>query len=99
MRRLVAALVVGIALFGAVYLGSRNLGGSVVRCIDGPYMTLGGRPPNPCRTGLRPALFAHSQAGWQIPVSVLIGVLGAAAGSVVLRTRPEPPLGNSTQTA
>lgn len=99
MRRLAAAVVVlVIALFGAVYLSSRDLGGPTVRCLPVvPSIGLGGQP-NPCRSG-GPALFPHSQASWQIPVSVLIGVLGVVGGLVVLRTRPKQPLGSSKQAA
>jgi len=99
MRRLAAGLVVGIALVGGVYLGSLELGGPAVRCGVVPSVGLGfGGKPNPCRSG-GPILFAHSQAGWQIPVSILIGVVGVAGGLVVLRTRPKRPLGNATRAA
>jgi hypothetical protein len=99
VRRLVAAFVVGITLVGAIYMSSLNLGGPTVRCIRElvPSTGLGGRP-NLCRSGT-PILFLQSQAGWQIPVSILIGVLGMAGGLVVLRTRPKQPVGNSAQPA
>ena len=89
MRRLAAALVVGIALVGAAYLGSLRLGGirfGQVAC------GLGGSPcPKPT--------VIHARADWQIPVSILIGVLGVTGGLVVLRTRPRRPLAESTQPA
>ena len=99
MRRLAAAVVVVIALFGAVYVSSRDRGGPTVRCIPVvPSIGLG-EQPNPCRSG-GPALFPHSQAGWQIPASVLIGLLGVVGGLLVLRTRPkQQPLGSSEQAA
>jgi hypothetical protein len=89
MRRLVAAVVIGIALVGAVYLGSLRLGGRFyeVGCglCTGPSSTDG--------TVLR------ARADWQVPVSILLGVLGLAGGLVVLRTRPKQAVDNSTQAA
>jgi hypothetical protein len=93
MRRLVAALLVGIALVGAFYLGSLNLGNRpFFECIN-----TGFGPPTPPPPGCSPP--SHYREGWQIPVSILIGVVGVAGGLVVLRTRPKRPLGNSTQAA
>jgi hypothetical protein len=94
MRRLLAALLVGTALVGAAYLGSPRLGN------QGTCLSMGGLggPIPASQRGWFPCGPYH-RAGWQIPVSVLIGVLGVAGGLVVLRTRPKQPVGNSTQAA
>jgi hypothetical protein len=39
----------------------------------------------------------HYWAGWQIPSSILIGVLEVGGGLVVLRIRSKQQLGDSTQ--
>lgn len=99
MRRLTAALIVGMAFAVAFYIGSTELGGPTVRCGLVPSVGLGfGGKTNPCRSG-GPILFAHSQAGWQIPVSFLIAVAGVAGGLAVLRTHPKRPLGDAKQAA
>ena len=94
MRRLIAVVVVGIALFGAVYLGSLSLGNNpVFLCINngfGPtFSSVCPTPPPP----------PHFREGWQIPVSILIGALGVAVGLVVLRNRPKQQPVNSAQAA
>ena len=91
MRRLVAVLVVGIALAGAVYLGSLRLGSRPIfyYCINTGFT----QPAHPAVCGTR------SRAGWQIPVAILIATLGVTGGLVVLRTRPRRPFGDSTQAA
>jgi hypothetical protein len=96
MRRLVAAIVIGIALVGSSYLGSLNLGNRpTFECIN-----TGFGPPTPLQTPPPPGCSppSHYQEGWQIPVSILIGALGVAGG-MVLWTRPKRPLGNSAQAA
>ena len=92
MRRLAAALLVGIALVGAVYLASLHLG---------PYLPFSNINMGGLNGHIRgPASVpVHEWAGWQIPVSILIGVLGVAGGLLVLRTRSKQPQGNSTQAA
>jgi hypothetical protein len=78
MRRFVAALIVGIALAGAVYLGSLRLGTApIFICINTGFS----QPPQSACSA-RPT---RPREGWQIPVSILIGVLGVAGGLVVLR--------------
>jgi hypothetical protein len=93
MRRLMAALVVGIALLGAVYLGSLRLGTKpIFTCVDTGFT----QPPHPVAC-VNP--FPDSRAGWQVPVSILIGVLGVSGGLVVLRSRRKQPLDDSARTA
>jgi len=94
MRRLVATLVVGIALVGAVYLSSPQLGNRAATCLN--MGGVDGRIP-PSQRGLLPC-GPYQRSGWQIPVSTLLGVVGVAGGLVVLRTRPKQPLGNSQAT-
>ena len=91
MRRLAAVAVVATALAVAAYLGSLRLGSTPIfyYCINTGFT----QPAHPEVCGTR------SRAGWQIPVSILIGVLGVAGGLVVLRTRPKRPFGHSTQAA
>jgi len=93
MRRLVAAFVVGIALFGTIYLGSVRLGQQrfYELCLGfctGPHSS----------TNRNLLLRRGFREGWQTPVAILIGVFGVAGGLVILRTRPKPSR-NSTQTA
>jgi len=101
MRQLLpAALVIAIALGGAVYVASLRLG-SHQFFIDG--VTCRHAAPKPCG-GLVPADpslagIPRTRAGWQLPASILIGVLGVAGGLVVRRTGPNPRRGNSTRAA
>jgi hypothetical protein len=84
-----AGLVVGIRIVGAVYLASLDLDPH-----GREYLNTGGL------TGRSAGFFwTPTQAVWQIPVAILISLLGVAAGLVVLRPRPKQPLGNSTQAA
>ena len=113
MRRLAAAVVVGIALGGAIYLGSQRLGSTDYSCPGGNMGVFGPRCdgvrwralwhtfPNGQRVQFIDTAFSYprSRADWQSPLSILIGVLGIAGGLVVLQTRPKQPLGNSPQTA
>lgn len=96
MRRLVAALLIGIALVGAIYLGSLRLGRSGWISIQ---LNCGlGAPAKSCSDQPLP-IVPRDRAAWQVPVAILIGVLGIAGALMVLRTRPKPPVGSSTQTA
>ena len=97
MRKLAAAFLAGIAIAGAIYLTTPSLG-SV------QYWPSGSRcrylAPHPCG-GLVPVPVpqTHNRDAWQIPFSILVGILGIAGGLVVLGTRPKQPLGNTTQAA
>jgi len=92
LRWLIAALVIGIALAGAAYLGSLRLGS---RPLFGQVgCGLGNLPRCP-----KPRVIRAARADWQIPVSILIGALGVAGGLVVLRIRPKQPLRNPSQAA
>ena len=90
MRRLAAAMVVVIALAGAVYLGSVKLG-------DSFYGIGCGFCTGPSNTDGR--VIFRSRADWQLPVSILVGVLGVSGGLVILRIRPKRPSGSATQVA
>src|SRR5262252_4017576 len=97
--RPIAAVVIGIALVSAVYLGSHEFGGPTVRCGGRiAYAGLGG-PAITCRSG-GPILFPHSQAGWQMPVAILVGLFGVGIGLALLRRHgPDRQLGNASQAA
>jgi hypothetical protein len=73
MRRLVATLVVGMALVGAIYIGSLRLGSRF-------YEVGCGLCVGPSTTDGR---VLRARADWQAPISILIGVLGVAGGLVV----------------
>ncbi len=99
MRRLVAALVVAIALGWAVYVGSLRLGSypffsDGLSCRHPAPEACGGMVPSSSLRGV-----PRNRAGWQIPVSALLGVLGVAGGLVVLLTDPKRPSGKSPQAA
>jgi hypothetical protein len=83
MRRLVATLLIGIGLVGAVYLSSLKLGAVVylpsgVHCRYLAPHACGGLLPSPV-----PPI--RSSPAWQLPVSLLIGVVGIAGGLLVMR--------------
>lgn len=83
MRRLVATLLIGMGLVGAVYLSSLKLGAVVylpsgVHCRYLAPHACGGLLPSPV-----PPI--RSSPAWQLPVSLLIGVLGIAGGLLVMR--------------
>jgi hypothetical protein len=90
-RRLAAVALLVTALAGAAYLGSLRLGS---RPIFYYFINTGfTQPAHPVVCGTR------SRAGWQIPVSILIGALGVAGGLVLLRTRRNDHLGSPSQAA
>jgi hypothetical protein len=82
MRRLLAVVIVLLAIAGASYLGSHKLESPDHYEYGGCpfYFTHG--PPPPCAPPTR--------AAWQIPVAVLIAVVGLGAAITVAGERPRP---------
>lgn len=79
MRYGIAVLVAGLAVGGAVYLGSLHLGA------PGPYRCFSTGGVVPCYVNGSSRVV--DRAGWQIPVAVLIAILGIGTGALIARPR------------